>query len=209
MWFNAEMYPIMLRDIILPGLLSDSFLKENLVSNEIMSNINMAWVPLGFSSIIVRDRDLTSSHAQELIGEFDMVIVNYNGDHFVTWLRYYSIYVSHAISATRIAGDQWHKALSKTRMVRRIQSKLPENPFGSETQFVETPKPITVEERDYTSADIQVDNVSLANALQLYDPIHLDSEGISDMPQMIQTRLMEIPEFLSIERDDVSQQRTG
>ena len=122
-----------------------------------------------------------------------MVIVNYNGDHFVTWLRYYPIYASHAISATRIAGDQWHKALSKTRMVRRIKLKLPENPFGSETQVVVTPRPITVEERDYTSADIQTADVSLADALQLYNPTHLDSKGISDMPQMTHTRSMEIP----------------
>ena len=159
-----------------------------------MSNINMTWVPLGFSSIIVRDRDLTSSHALELIGEFDMVIVNYNGDHFVTWLRYYPIYESYAISATRIEEDQWHKALSKTRMVHRIQSKLPENPFGSETPVVETPRPTTVEKRDYTSAEIHVANVSLADALQLYDPTHLDSEGSSDTPQMTHTRTIEIPE---------------
>jgi hypothetical protein len=61
-----------------------------------------------------------------------LVIVNYDGDHFVMWLRYYPIYAEHAIFAAAINGNSWHKAFSKTRHVRRIQSKLPDNPFGLE-----------------------------------------------------------------------------
>ena len=209
MWFNAEMYPIMLRGIILPGLLPDSFLRSDLVSKETMSNINLTWVPLGFSSIIVRDCDLTSSHAQEVIGEFDMVIVNYNGDHFVTWLRYYPIYELRAISSTRISEVQWHTALSKTRMVRRIQSKLPTNPFGSENQLVDSPRQTTDVERDYTSAEITVANVSLADALQRYDPTHIDPEDSPDTTSLTHNRAIEIPESLSITREDVFQQCTG
>jgi hypothetical protein len=44
MWFNAEMYPIMLRGILLPGLLTDSFLREQLVSPDTISRINKTWV---------------------------------------------------------------------------------------------------------------------------------------------------------------------
>ena len=60
----------------------------------------------------VMDRDLTSSSAQKLLGEFDLVIVKYNYEHFVTWLRYYPLYAEHAISANSIDANIWHKALS-------------------------------------------------------------------------------------------------
>jgi hypothetical protein len=130
----------------------------------------LAWVPLGFSAIIVIDRDLTSSSAQELLGEFDLVIVNYNYEHFVTWLKYILLYAENAISTNSIVANIWHKALSKTRHVRRLQAKLPDNPFGSESQLTERNQSTSRGDSDLTSADIQEANASLADALQSYDP---------------------------------------
>jgi hypothetical protein len=177
-------------------------------SPDTMSKINMTWVPLGFSSIIVIDRDLTSSSAQELLGEIDLVIVNYDGDHFVSWLRYYPLYVEHAISATRIDGDSWYKALSKTRLVRLIQSKLPDNPFGSEMQLASRHQPTSLGESDMTVADIQVANVSLADELQSYDPTQPDSMSTSQIPPTPLTSSTEMPYLLTIDRDDISHHRT-
>jgi hypothetical protein len=86
----------------------------------------------GYSIIIITDHNLSFAWAHELAARYDIIIVYYNREHFVTWLRRVPIHVNVSISTRRIESNditKWRSAIKKIRYRRQRHSSG--NPFLS------------------------------------------------------------------------------
>ena len=88
--------------------------------------------------------------------------------------------------------------------MRRLQAKLPDNLFGSESNLIARDQLTSRGESDLTSADIQEANASLADALQSYDPTESAVMGTSRTPPSLSMSDTDTPHLLTKDRDEIS-----
>jgi hypothetical protein len=119
-WFSLTLCDIILRAILLPNLLPNSFLSKlpTNITQVCNNSSKLGWHRCrqpGLSTCIISDRDFIYSWAQEIIEGYDIVIVHTDDSHFVTWINRLAVHPDRSISTGSLQVQAWSSTMKRLR----------------------------------------------------------------------------------------------